>query len=49
MFLLHPSVITFMIFLSEDFVLKESYLKNESTNSNLLNTCRSSTPSPTPI
>ncbi len=25
------------------------YLKNESTNSNLLNTCKSSIPSPTPI
>ena len=31
------------------FLMKDFYLKKESTNSYLLNTCRSSMPSPTPM
>jgi hypothetical protein len=31
------------------FIISEFYLKKESTNSSLLNTCKSFIPSPTPI
>ena len=35
--------------LLKDYAGQKNYLKNESTNSNLLKTCKSSIPSPTPI
>gem|GEM_PF-3659877 len=41
-----------VIFIKDVFaavVIELVYLKNESTNSILLNTCRSSIPSPTPM
>lgn len=38
-----------VLYFKSSFTIVNLYLKNESTNSYLLNTCKSSIPSPTPI
>ena len=44
-----PLKITELFYILKVLSQFKSYLKNESTNSYLLNTCKSSIPSPTPI